>query len=422
MRRFITNDFFIPAGWTLLLLVCLLGDVFSSCQNKQSKGLFVENDSILAVREFDLPEIENAGELIAVTLSGPDTYFEYRGREMGVQYALAENFANSIGLRLRMEIASDTVQLLQMLLDAKADLVALPLRTQGGDFLSCGPTAGKDGERWLVRRQSGELAAAINDWYKPDKMASLSKGQQQMMRAPRVSRRAQAVYLNRSSGVISHYDPLFQRYAGTAGMDWRMLAAISYQESGFDPEATSWAGARGLMQLMPRTAASLGVSANQITNPEVNVSASARYLKQLTGQFSDIRNPQERQKFVLAAYNGGAHHVRDAMALARKNRRSDQKWDQVSYFVLHLSQSAFYRDPVVKHGYMIGSETYHYVYRILDLYADYCGVARPVHPSVGTVLPQEAPREAPPKRVNRFTKKNNSVANRDSILNRINRQ
>jgi membrane-bound lytic murein transglycosylase F len=85
----------------------------------------------------------------------------------------------------------------------------------------------------------------------------------------------------------------------------------------------------------------------------------------------------ERTYFVLACYNGGYNHVRDAMALARKNGRDEYRWSEVSYYVLNLRDPRFYNDPVVKHGYMRGNETADYVERIRQRWAQYRGAARP---------------------------------------------
>lgn len=118
------------------------------------------------------------------------------------------------------------------------------------------------------------------------------------------------------------------------------------------------------MQIMPSTAAHLGLPMSQVHEPEANVAAAARYMSELQGHFADIGDPSQRVLFALAAYNGGFHHVRDAMSLARKHGRNAYNWGDVREFVLRLSQPAYYSDPVVKYGYMRGSETADYVDRI----------------------------------------------------------
>ena len=134
--------------------------------------------------------------------------------------------------------------------------------------------------------------------------------------------------------------------------------AQCYQESGFDPQAVSWAGARGLMQIMPETATHLGLPAHEIHVPEKNIGAAARYLKELERKFRDVPGRLERIRFVLAAYNGGSGHVRDAMALAQKHGKNPHTWKDVAPFILGLARPQYYNDPVVQYGFLRGEETY----------------------------------------------------------------
>jgi membrane-bound lytic murein transglycosylase F len=144
------------------------------------------------------------------------------------------------------------------------------------------------------------------------------------------------------------------------------------------------------MQIMPSTAAELGLSMDQIHHPEQNIAAATRYIRQLTSHFQDV-DGAERVKYVLASYNGGFFHIRDAMALARKHGRNPRRWDEVAPFVLKLSDAAYYRDPVVKNGYMRGSETVDYVERIMARWAQYRGVAKGSSPGFYT-QPERAER------------------------------
>lgn len=176
---------------------------------------------------------------------------------------------------------------------------------------------------------------------------------------------------NRAKGIISAYDSHFVRHCRTIGWDWRLMAAQCYQESGFDPQAISWAGARGLMQIMPETAVHLGLPLGQIHNPELNIGAAAKYIRELNQTFDDIPGRMDRINFVLAAYNGGAGHVRDAMALALKHGKNPHAWEDVSGFILKLSQPQYYNDPIVRFGYLRGQETYDYVKSINERWQHY---------------------------------------------------
>lgn len=350
--------------------------------------MFGQPEEVAAPAAYDLTDIQAAGELIAVTLSGPDTYYEYRGRGFGLEFEMAEAFARSIGTRLRMEMAADTATLLQRLANGEADLVAFQLDSAAVCQMT---SASQDAvpssslnlslpSRWLVRSNSPELAAAISNWWKPDTREQFLLAEAQRRRSNSGRRTVRAIrppMLSRSKGVISNYDDLFIRHAATAGVDWRLLAAQCYQESAFNPRAVSWAGAQGLMQIMPGTAAHLGLSAGEVFEPEKNIAAAARYLRELSSTFSDVGERRERLNFMLAAYNGGVGHVRDAMALAAKNGHDAHRWSNVEPYILGLSEPRYYRDPVVKNGYLRGSETYTYVRQIHERWAYYRGSARP---------------------------------------------
>ena len=364
---------------TLIFILFLL----CSCGQKKQETVVTPwgeiADTIPTDDSFDLDEIQRNGELIALTLTGPETYYDYRGKHLGAQYLLAQKFADKLGVSLRMEVCRDSAEMLQRLDDGEADLICYPMT--------------KKGLGWLVGDDKEDLEEELKAWYKPGMLAEVKKEEEFLLSNRAVRRRVFAPMLNRAGGVISHYDGFFQRYASTIRWDWRLLAAQCYQESTFDPKARSWAGACGLMQIMPGTADHLGLSRANIYDPEQNIAAAVRYLAELERNFSDIREHSERTKFVLAAYNGGHFHIRDAMALARKNGRNANSWREVESFVLGLSQPQYYNDPVVKNGYMRGSETVDYVRKIHERWNGYRGVKTVRTISGPQGIPQKAKHE-----------------------------
>ena len=364
---------------TLIFILILL----CSCGQKKQETVVTPwgeiADTIPTDDSFDLDEIQRNGELIALTLTGPETYYDYRGKHLGAQYLLAQKFADKLGVSLRMEVCRDSAEMLQRLEDGEADLICYPMT--------------KKGLGWLVGDDKEDLEEELKAWYKPGMLAEVKKEEEFLLSNRAVRRRVFAPMLNRAGGVISHYDGYFQRYASTIRWDWRLLAAQCYQESTFDPKARSWAGASGLMQIMPGTADHLGLSRANIYDPEQNIAAAVRYLAELERNFSDIREHSERTKFVLAAYNGGHFHIRDAMALARKNGRNANSWREVESFVLGLSQPQYYNDPVVKNGYMRGSETVDYVRKIHERWNGYRGVKTVRTISGPQGIPQKAKHE-----------------------------
>ena len=326
---------------------------------------------------FSLEDIQENGELIMLTVNGPTTYYDYHNHGMGLQYLLCEKFAQQIGVSLRVEECKDTTEMIQKLTKGEGDIIAVPLsrKQTKGDLLFCGVTPDSTRTQWAVVGGNKSLADTLNGWFKPKMIAETKKEVNWLLSSASVTRHVYSPFLNRSKGVISRYDHLFQRYSGTARMDWRLMAAQCYQESCFDPNAKSWAGACGLMQIMPSTADHLGLPMSAIHDAESNVAAAAKYMAELQGHFSDIGDPTQRVLFALAAYNGGFHHIRDAMTLTRKHGGNPYNWGHVREYVLRLAQPAYYRDPVVKYGFMRGTETADYVDRIRARWSEYCGGA-----------------------------------------------
>ena len=382
----------------LASVLFLLTILFFSCADKKKTqvtpwGTPMGADSIPLAQTYRLDDIVSNGELIMLTLSGPDTYYDYHGHGMGLQYLLCEKFAQKIGVSLRVDVCKDTLELERKLRKGEADIAALqfdrPLR--GLRFTKVKADQAKMG--WAVMADNAELADSLDRWFNPQMVKNIRNEEAFLLSSRSISRHVYSPMLNRSGGVISHYDRYFQMYAPMARIDWRLMAAQCYQESCFDPNAKSWAGACGLMQIMPVTADHLGLPRSEMFNPEQNIAASARYLQELGNRYRDVP-VSERVFYQLASYNGGFFHIRDAMALARKNGRNPYRWDDVAEYVLKLSDAAYYRDPVVKHGYMRGTETVGYVRRIRDRWMQYRGVARGgVVPGGGTVVaPQRASR------------------------------
>jgi membrane-bound lytic murein transglycosylase F len=150
------------------------------------------------------------------------------------------------------------------------------------------------------------------------------------------------------------------------------MAAQAYQESSFDPQAVSYMGAMGLMQLMPGTARDVGVSQSEVFVPERNVQGASKLINKLNTHYAFISNADERINFILAAYNAGPGHVDDARALAKKYGKNPNVWlGNVDAFVLKMSDSQYYNQPEVKYGYFRGGETYDYVNSIRARWNEY---------------------------------------------------
>lgn len=223
---------------------------------------------------------------------------------------------------------------------------------------------------WAVAPGNKLLKSEIDEWFArteaQDYNAELLRLYYQQSKTERNTR------FDFAKGYISKYDDLFKKYAPNINWDWRLLAAQAYAESNFNPSARSWVGARGLMQIMPRTGRGYGASVNSLGNPDVSVDVATKLLKDLDRYLLEyVPNDKERVKFIIGAYNVGIAHVYDAIALAEKYGLDPQKWDDnVEKTLLMKSNPKYYNDPVVKYGYCRGSETSAYVKRIINFYDD----------------------------------------------------
>lgn len=419
----------------------------------------------------DLQQIKKGKELVVLTMNRSTSYFIYRGEEMGFQYELAQQFASSQGLTLKIKTAHNMKEMLDKLRKGEGDIVAfnVPYTKENKDsLLYCGEqivthqvlvqrktggsspltnvtqlvgktvyvkpgrylqrlenlnkelgggihirevktdsittedliyqvslgkidyTVTDDEEAllnktyfenldvslavsfdqrssWVVRKNCPQLAAVATKWYKDN--VSTEQYKSSMQRYFDISKQRTGSHYKFTKKKLSPFDHLFKQYAKKIDWDWRLLAALAYKESTFDPKVVSWAGARGLMQLMPSTARKFGLPRGKDRNPEESIKAASKYIAFTERQFSGIKNEHVRLQFVLATYNAGYGHISDAMALASKYGKSRHVWTgNVEKFILLKSNEKYYDDPVCKNGYFRGMETYNFVRDVLEQY------------------------------------------------------
>lgn len=226
---------------------------------------------------------------------------------------------------------------------------------------------------WAVRQNSPNLLSAINLWVKAMRGNSeyayiynkYFKSQKDQLE------RVRGNYSSLAGNTISPYDIIIRNRSKLLGWDWRLLAAQIHQESRFNSNAVSWAGATGLMQLMPNTARQFGVT--DVQNPNENIKGGTLFIAWLDKYWGErIIDKNERIKFVLASYNAGLGHVIDARNLAEKYGKNPDLWDyNVEDFLRLKSKAKYYNDEVAKYGYCRGEEPYNYVREILNRYEYY---------------------------------------------------
>lgn len=415
----------------------------------------------------DLEPVIEDGELIVLTINSYASYFNYREVPMGFQYELAQGFAKSLGVELKVKVLNSEVELVDALLRGEGDLIAYNLaitNERKKELIYCGKEnishqvlvqrsgndalddvtqlvgkevyvmPGKYEERlenlnhelgggisihevtedsitnedliemvakgkidytvtnnelakinktynpnldismeisfdqrsaWAVRKTSPKLAEAADKWHREN--INSAEFEASARRYFELNKHTpQGSILSLKDGRISYYDDLFRKYAPQINWDWRLLAALVYTESNFNPSAVSWAGAKGLMQLMPVTSRAYGVPVGMESDPEQSIKGGVKYISELQKIFSKVKDDRERVMFVLASYNSGIGHVFDAMALAEKYGKDKYVWDgNVAVYMLLKNKEEYYKDPVCKNGYFRGTETYNFVRDVL---------------------------------------------------------
>ena len=172
---------------------------------------------------------------------------------------------------------------------------------------------------------------------------------------------------------LPRFEKHFRTYAKQEQVDWRLLAAIGYQESLWQPEVTSKTGVRGLMMLTQRTAQAMGVS-NRL-DPVQSIRGGAKYFMHVKEQLDDSIKEPDRTWFALAAYNVGGGHLDDARKLAEREGLNPNKWLDVKKMLPRLSQKKWYSK--TKYGYARGGEPVHFVANIRRYYDILTWVTQP---------------------------------------------
>jgi membrane-bound lytic murein transglycosylase F len=216
--------------------------------------------------------------------------------------------------------------------------------------------------QWIVRRGDHELLTATNRFFRNASNAGrLAKLQLEETGDSRPfqyeeSREFQAHLSER----FPKYQPLFEAAGATTGIDWRLLAAIGYQESKWNPLAASGDGANGIMMLTSDTAEAMGIADRM--NPAQSISAGARYFASVHDKIPERIPEPDRTWFAVAAYNFGFGHLEDARILAQTRGKNPDSWEDVRDQLPLLGEERWYS--IVKRGYARGWEPVQFVDRV----------------------------------------------------------
>ncbi|MBT8449707.1 MAG: membrane-bound lytic murein transglycosylase MltF [Gammaproteobacteria bacterium] len=412
-----------------------------------------------------LEKVLDRGVLKVITRPSPTTYYESYGGPDGLEYQLASRFAESLGVRLEIEIATNITTIMQSVNDGDSDLAAAGLSMTperraklnfGSPYQEVSPKlVFKQGKRWprninqltgdlmimadsahaqdmlnfkreypalrwsetgnftsedllgmvldesidytiadsnelaLNRRFYPELAIAFSIGQTEQIAWAFSKHQDDSLRAAAIAFFDQfkqsgdlAQLIEKYYGHIEDFDyvgtrtflkatesklprflELFKKYSDT-DLDWRLLAAISYQESHWNPKARSPTGVRGLMMLTLRTAKQLGIKSR--IDPEQSIRGGAKYLLKVKRRIPKRITEPDRTWLALAAYNIGYGHVEDARRITEKLGADPDRWVDVKEYLPLLRQRKYYK--FTRYGYARGDEPVRYVDNIRRYY------------------------------------------------------
>ena len=195
--------------------------------------------------------------------------------------------------------------------------------------------------RWAVRLEDQQLFSALNNFVSGEfRGTKYNVTHAKYFEQPQIKKLGKDRFTRFTS--LSPYDEMTQQYSEEYGFDWRLISALMFQESQFNPNASSYAGAEGLMQLIPSTAELMGVS--DVNNPEMSINAGIRYLNYLRDKFEDAVLLQDRMWFAIASYNAGYGRVKRARALAEEMGLDKNVWfKNVEIAMLGLAKP-YYKD------------------------------------------------------------------------------
>lgn len=172
---------------------------------------------------------------------------------------------------------------------------------------------------------------------------------------------------------LSPYDDIIRKYAAELGWDWRMLAAVIYQESKFSINSTSHRGAQGLMQVMPRTAEYYEI--DDLLDPEKNIKAGTSHLKRLQRLYSKSgMESMEMVKFTLAAYNAGEGRIADCRNFAESRQADSNNWEEIVNIIPLMREDSILEEESVRLGKFEGYETIAYIDSVMSIYNAFCQI------------------------------------------------
>lgn len=312
------------------------------------------------------------GEDIRCVIDLGDEMYAGHGLETGLNYELLSRFAEDNRCNISIITPGKGENYIDSLKQGKVDIVITHAHDLKGDKDSISISRMMNScSAWAVAKDSEAELRQINLWI--SHMTESSDFRAIERRFSQYGNPVRKAENGVRSDMISPYDSLIKKYAAELGWDWRMLAAVIYQESRFSINSSSHRGARGLMQVMPSTAGYYGI--DDLLNPDKNIKAGTSHLKRLQRMFDkEEMDKTEQIKFTLAAYNAGEGRIADCRRFAETKEIDSNCWDEIVNIIPLMREDSILEEESVRLGKFMGHETIAYVDNIMNIYNAFCTI------------------------------------------------
>lgn len=333
-----------PGGWNRMTQDEIAEKLVTNLLDLAGKTVYVQKGSSYAQRLYNM-ERESGMDIGVIEVPYDAEELARQVARGEIEYTVCDNYMSNIILSLYPELDLSTPV-------SFPQNIAWSVRKDGTDALV------EELNSWIIGfKTTREFARLEKKYFSGSRPATIAGSE---------------YFATITAGKVSPFDDIIKKCSESIGWDWRLVAALIYQESRFNPSVISPRGAYGLMQVMPETGQHFGYDVTY--SVENNILAGISYIRMLDKMFSEwVSDPDERVKFILASYNAGHGHVIDAIKLAEKNGLDTGRWeDNVSLFLERKSDPVFYGDSVVRNGRLQqGVQVNAYVADILKRYEHY---------------------------------------------------
>ncbi len=294
------------------------------------------------------------------------------GLETGFSYELVNRFAEDNNCTIRIiASAKQGANYMDSLQNGTIDLLITHLEDADTDLNIS--HAFNDCSAWMTSSPDLNSMKQINSWLSYFSSTDEYRQMEEKFFLERTANPIKRAERGVQTRTVSPYDGLIREYASELGWDWRMLAAVVYQESKFSINSQSHRGAQGLMQVMPQTGRKYGI--DDLVNPENNLIAGTAHLKRLQKMLSEKGLSQEELiKFTLASYNAGEGRIMDCRRLAAAQGLDNCVWADIVKVIPMMREDSILEDESVKLGKFQGHETIAYVDNVMEIYNAICAI------------------------------------------------